>query len=338
MTTRIFEQNETFTTWHDHLKVIGAPPFAVHLASGDEYASVLRYLGVPEEDINDVVASAPDPNADAEVWWYLERTVYSLTLHMDALDGPPRIASLTDVNDPRWRYFFVHVYAAALPLVQPWFRQRGIPEDVVQATLADLGRNVRVHRKRHGRGGLETASWLMLHFRGMIYQLGRLQFERSCIANTMATRISETGTHMEENDHALSLHISDFSGPMSPEACDASIDRAKAFFPRFFPEMDFRVAYCNSWLLDPQLRSYLRPQSNIIQFQNRFALVPGAYNVNRSIVQFVFGSTPERLDELPERSSLERAVVQHLKAGKNWEGRSGWFFLQDAGQTCTPVP
>lgn len=327
MTISIFEQNEALITWRDHLENIGVPPFPVTLPLGKAYAKVLRYLELPEEEIDDVIASAPDPYGDADVWWLLERTVYSLTLHMDSIEGPPRFPSLNDVNDPDSRYFIVHVYAAALPHVLPWFRKHGIPDDVVQATLADLGRNLRVHRKRHGQGGLETAWWLMLHFRGMIYQLGRLQFERSRIGHTMAEQISGLGTPADEGDPALSIHITDFSGPMTPDTCDASIALAKTFFSRYFPDEKYRYAVCHSWLLDPHLKDYLRPQSNIIQFQDRFTLAPGGYDVNRSIVQFVFGSAPDRIDEFPQRSSLERAVVQHLKAGKSWQGRSGWFLL-----------
>lgn len=144
----------------------------------------------------------------------------------------------------------------------------------------------------------------------------------------MATHISAAGGTCSPDTPALSLHIPDFSGPMTPGACDASIDMARAFFKSFFPDEDHQIAYCNSWLLDPQLRDYLSPESNIIRFQDRFALAPGGYDVNNSIVQFVFGSTLDRIDALPQRSSLERAIVQHIRAGGIWQGRSGWFLFQ----------
>jgi GNAT-like C-terminal domain len=80
-------------------------------------------------------------------------------------------------------------------------------------------------------------------------------------------------------------------------------------------------------LLDPQLREYLPGSSNIVRFQQRFTLGDHEHDADTSIVQFVFGPTPANLDELPQRSSLERAVVGHLKAGRHWKGRSGWFRL-----------
>jgi hypothetical protein len=205
---------------------------------------------------------------------------------------------------------------------------RGVPKDVSIATLADLGRNVRVHRKRYGIGGLGTAFWHLLHFRGAIYDLGRLQVERSRLRADLAGNMSAAGVPAREGDLVLSLHIPDFSGPLTPEACDASIERAKAFFPTHFPEEHYVAAVCHSWLLDPQLREYLAETSNIIRFQDRFSLGDHQHDADRSIVQFVFGPTPAELDELPQRSSLERAIVGHLMAGRHWKGRSGWFNLE----------
>lgn len=320
-----FTQDDTFAAWKAHLEEIGPPREPVKLPDGDDLVSTLRYLEIPEEDIPDVVRLAPSPGSDPDAWWYLERGVHSLGLAMGEIQQPPRVANLQDINDPDYRFFYVHMFVAALPQVQRYFRAHGIPEEIVQATLADLGRNVRVHRKREGIGGLGVAFWLTLHFRGMIYQLGRLQFERTILGERGAGGAAAPGLPAKPEDHVLSLHIPDFCGPMTPEACDDSIARAHEFFPRYFPEEHVLAGVCSSWLLDPQLKQYLSPESNIIRFQDRFQLMPGGYNVNNSIVQFVFGPTLKSPSELPKRSTLERAVATHLEAGKDWEGRFGWF-------------
>jgi hypothetical protein len=31
------------------------------------------------------------------------------------------------------------------------------------------------------------------------------------------------------------------------------------------------------------------------------------------------------LDDLPQRTTLERAIVAHLRAGGHWRARTGWF-------------
>jgi hypothetical protein len=43
----------------------------------------------------------------------------------------------------------------------------------------------------------------------------------------------------------------------------------------------------------------------------------------------VFDERPEYpLDELPQDTTLQRAVVTHLRNGKRWQVRSGWIDLQ----------
>ena len=75
-------------------------------------------------------------------------------------------------------YVAVCVFVAALPRTRAYHHERGVPADVSRRTLADLGRNMAFHRRRRGRGGVEVPQWLTRHFRGELYQLGRLQFER----------------------------------------------------------------------------------------------------------------------------------------------------------------
>jgi hypothetical protein len=114
---------------------------------------------------------------------------------------------------------------------------------------------------------------------------------------------------------------------MTPEACDASFAMAREFFAEHFPEERYTWAVCSSWLMDPHLREYLAPSSNIVRFQDRFTVAETDHDADRLVLQFVFGAVPDDLDALPQRSSLERAVVNHLKRGGHWQFRPGWFRL-----------
>src|SRR5207237_1385047 len=126
---------------------------------------------------------------------------------------------------------------------------------------------------------------------------------------------------------ALDVHVP-ATGPMSPQLCEASFTAAKNFFARHFPEADHRFATCTSWLLDEQLAEYLPENSNIVQFQRRFELVPGAPveggpDDDAAVLKFVFhrAPTPVRpgdLDGLPQETTLHRAIVAHLRAGRHW--------------------
>ena len=89
------------------------------------------------------------------------------------------------------------------------------------------------------------------------------------------------------------------------------------------------MAVCSSWLLDPQLAEYLPASSNIVRFQRRFTLIEDrAAGDNALTLRFVFGlPTDLPLDAYPQRTTLERAIIAHIRAGRDWRGGVGWLRL-----------
>jgi hypothetical protein len=246
---------------------------------------------------------------------------------MGSLDGAPPFPVLPETVGALHRYFFIYVFLAALPHVQAFHRSRDIPADVSWRTLADLGRNMAVHRRIYGVGGLDVAFWLARHFRGAIYDLGRLQFERVRLGQRTGQAIAAAGLPYGPGDPALAVHIPEFSGPLSPTACDASFARAKDFFARHFPEERHALAICHSWLLDDQLADYLPADANIVRFQRRFRRIPRSDEADQAVMRFVFGRINPSLVDLPQRTTLERAIVSHLRAGRHWRVGAGWLRL-----------
>jgi hypothetical protein len=115
-------------------------------------------------------------------------------------------------------------------------------------------------------------------------------------------------------------------GPLSPEACDRSFAMARAFFARHLPDVHHRHVICHSWLLDDQLDDHLRPTSNIVAFRRRFdGLGPRDETpADASVVDFVTGRDLGEIADLPRRTSLERAIADHLAAGGHWHTVLGW--------------
>jgi hypothetical protein len=228
-------------------------------------------------------------------------------------------------------FFAVFVFVAALPRTRAYHRERGVPADVSRRTLADLGRNMAFHRRRRGSGGVEVPQWLTRHFRGELYQLGRLQFERARLGQRTGRAVAAAGLDAAPGEPCLNLHIPDFHGALSPAACDRSLELAREFFARHFPRERYRVAVCHSWLLDPQLKRHLDPDSNIVRFQGRFepGRDPGEEPepADTEPVRFVFGDPDLPVAGLPRRTSVERAVGDHLRAGGHWYVGHGWIRL-----------
>jgi hypothetical protein len=296
---RSLDLGAEFAPWLDALEAVDSDG-ELRAGDDDEVGALLERLHVPAADIPIVLAGRP---ADDAVAWNVARERDALVASMGEhfmLMWPTLPA-----GGPLW---FAHVWAylEALPAVLDYHRSVGIDDDVSWATLADLGRNMAIEHRLFDRAGLDAPWWITLHFKGVIYELGRLQFERF--------------------PNALSVHIPE-SGPMSPDACDASFDRARSFFPRHFPD-DGPIEWfrCFSWLLDPQLAEYLPAESNIVQFQRRFSLKPGAEGRpdNDGVLRFVFRAVPPvDLDTLPQDTLLQRVIVEHLRAGRSWHTHAG---------------
>jgi hypothetical protein len=324
-TIETLKQDEKIANWIQYLEEIGPAPGTIEIPEGEELRDRFAYLGVPDDDIEPLLELRARLVNDPELLWILDRAVQSLTLNLDVVTRVPGFPVLPTSLGAIADYFYVYVFAAALPQTIDLHQQHGTPEAVSRATMADIGRNMLVHRKRHGRHGLAAPDWLMLHSRGMIFQFGRLQFERATLGITTGHAIQAAGFPYKTGDPTLSIHIPDFMGSMSVDACDESFATARAFFPAHYPDEAFRTAVCNSWILDPQLRDYLKPDSNILRFQDRFTEIRPAEWTNDGPLRFVFGPADLPLAEYPQRSSVERAVVGHIAAGKNWHGGMGWL-------------
>lgn len=302
------------------------------LPDADALADVLLDLTVPHEDIGALLALRRGMTADPERRDLLEAAVGALVADMGEAGGRPPAPRQPTAPEAVARYFPVYALVAALPAVRAYHRGLGVSEEISRRTLADLGRQLAVHRRRHGTGGLATPGWLALHFRGEIYQLGRLQFQRGRLGDRMGAAVREAGLPYGPGDRCLDVHIPDFLGPLTPETCDRSFELAGAFFARHFPDEAYGVAVCESWLLDPQLAGYLPADSNIVRFQRRFT---SGYelteNYDRGPLEFVFGDPALPVATLPRRTTLERAVGDHLRAGLHWYGGHGWLATQQAG-------
>ncbi|HEX6971495.1 MAG TPA: acyltransferase domain-containing protein [Limnochordia bacterium] len=108
--------------------------------------------------------------------WYCHFCLFEHAGHSRRLIG--RWPSLAGVLPEAGDLFYLLVLLSGLPRVEAFHRERAIPRDIVQATLADASLWVEEYRREHGRWGLapRLLNWLMNHFRGELYRLGRLQF------------------------------------------------------------------------------------------------------------------------------------------------------------------
>ena len=151
---------------------------------------------------------------------------------------------------------------------------------------------------------------------------------REFVQNTPVTLPKSQWTlRLCAQDPVIRMHIPR-DEPFDPELVDQSFQQARAIFARHFPDYPYKAFFCNSWLMSPELPSLLKPTSNILAFQNHFTIVP-SISVGRAVFSFVFlreAKIPETFDDLPQNTSLERAIVQHYQNGGYVHEASGFFF------------
>ena len=194
-----------------------------------------------------------------------------------------------------------------VPAARAWLAAEGVDPAVAAASLADLTPKLRDY-------GIAATGvdWLAKVVTCGVFVLGRLQFEPAGAEQAWNTHIPE-------------------AGPLDPAACDESFALAAAFF-RARGDDSTRAFVCHSWLLDDQLAEYLPAESNILRFARRFELtdtettdapVAGVTHGDSAVAKFVFRRPLAELPSVAPATTLERAALAHLAAGRHWRERAG---------------
>lgn len=221
--------------------------------------------------------------------------------HEDADRFFERIRSMEHFRQ-RLLYFFVRLAVDC----HEEYRIRGIGDDVYAETFSDLTIWSEECKRRFGDYGIQEYRWLAEHVQLRLFRLGRLQFQPHVLEQDVEM---PDGRWIRKHTIVLNVHIP-AGEPLHPDGVQHAFERAASFFRGIPP-----VFVCYSWLLEPQLRHLLPPESNILQFQNRFHI----YRVDASSRQAeerIFGRVHDNPEEYEERTQLQRKAKAYLLSGK----------------------
>lgn len=136
--------------------------------------------------------------------------------------------------------------------------------------------------------------------------LGRLDFEKKCFTDLVPA--------IQKGDPVISVHMPG-SAKLDENEVEKSLVGAKAFFDKYFPELQFVAFVSSTWLLDTGLRRFLREGSNIVKLQNRFGITIASQN-GYSLFDNIFNTkTYCSLDELVPTNRFQQEVLDMVKAG-----------------------
>lgn len=187
---------------------------------------------------------------------------------------------------------------------QEEYAAAGIPDDIFYATMGCFSRFVREHLESFGDYGFDRDWWTVRQLSARLFRIGQLEYELT----------------VKKGRKEIRIHIpSDAS--LEKDKLRRSVQSARDFLARFFPDYSQAPMTCTSWLLSPTLQQLLQPDSRILQFQKNFRITP--LGPGDSYMLWVFKRMDLPLEVLPENTSLQRRLKAYLCAGGIWEEAGG---------------
>lgn len=333
-------------------EALGDPPTAVRATSPLSPADVrvmltapsrpalLERLGITGEDAAELGPLADAAAADDEL--LAEITEIAGTLRAEAgLEVPALdLASQKERHDalqqrlaPGEGLLAILAFLVSTSTVRAWHAARGLDEELSWRVLADLGQQMRVHRRGTGQLGLHQLNWVTGNWAGRLVHLGRLQFDLSRRRVARLEHGAERTGPDEPERWVIGTHIP-ATGPLDPAAVEESFAAATAYFTEHYADLGAgrpaeapRFGHeftCDSWLLSDQFTEITGPDSNLARFAALWDRIGSDPQGGDGALFFVFGQRPP-VDPaaLPRHTRLEAGVAERLADGRGWTTGSG---------------
>lgn len=229
----------------------------------------------------------------------------------------------------------IHKYTAALLAViclSRTLRERmariGLSKKVIFTTLADIRIKMRACESLFGVVGTHVFYWYVRFFELRLFGLGRLQFE---LKSYDGEKYEHNGKTVNPGDKILNVHIPADGTPLEEKAANASYREARKLFCTLLGVSDIPFC-CTSWLLYSKNREFLDPKSNIVKFMNRYDIIKeeSLRKDRNDAIPFLYLVSKETpIEDLPEKTSLQRSYKKHMLDGGRMGIGYGIMFLED---------
>lgn len=195
------------------------------------------------------------------------------------------------------------------------YREQGIDEEIYYETMSDIDVWANDYFRRHGRYGIKEFEWVEKSIDMKLFKLGRLQFEK------LEDEESKKTLGLGSEAVLVGVHIQE-GGPLDHEKCMESYAWAKSFY--LVGTEGELVFVCDSWLLNPKLKSLLGEESNIVKFQSQYEII-SENGESRQMESRVFGCVEENPENYIATTSLQRKLKEALKRGERFGTAKGIY-------------
>lgn len=222
------------------------------------------------------------------------------------------LAKISGINSfTLWAVLLIHT----AKLTRNLYAQKGIDDAIFWDTFTDLRYKAIECKKVKGVWGVFVAEWYRKFFTCDIIKLGRLEFENCEYYFDAPYSFGDIRLLKGKDAVVKSVHI-----PGAPEPFDkaARMDSYRKAYDFFKDELQGKplVCICHSWLLYPEYKGILSPNSNIVSFMGDFDVFASHDQEKFKDGWRVFADQSEKAaKDLPENTSLQRAFKNHLING-----------------------
>ncbi len=215
---------------------------------------------------------------------------------------------------------------AFLPTVWDRYKEKNIPEEIFWDTMTDIKIWIDDHRTRTDEDGIFELHWLMHHMNLNIFKIGRLQYQK--FIWYFKTTYNKNGVKIGMGDKFINMHIPR-GAKLDYDECVKSLEMAKEFFATYFPEFPNNKYACHSWLLYPGNKNFMPEGSNILKFASLYDIIEENEDPESAYL-WLYGQKFKNaeliknrketgnyghIDELPQKSSLQKSTIDFIKNG-----------------------
>lgn len=197
------------------------------------------------------------------------------------------------------------------PHLKELYDERNIDDDVYESLVFELKSKNRECYDVYGYYGTFVGWWTIGFFKLKRFGFGRLQFNK----RRFDRDIESGGFSFKKGDLYLDVHIP--SGkPLDHDECMTSYNKAYDFFKKDF-NGDPVIFGCHSWLMSSNNPRMLPPKSNILKFMSDYTVAYDEKDEKNLNLWRVFNTfeMPENADDLPQDTTVRKAVAEWLKKG-----------------------
>ncbi|MBQ8759140.1 MAG: hypothetical protein IJZ20_05550 [Clostridia bacterium] len=222
----------------------------------------------------------------------------------------------------RYTVDMIYVLLCAKPL-RYIYNSKGYGEEMFLETMVDTRYKLIECKKLHGIWGTFVISWYRNFFTLDRFKLGRLQFDRC------KNYLGAHEGYLEAGETIISCHIPS-SGPLDTEEAKESLRQVYRLHKDMAKDGKLKVV-CHSWLLFTDLVNKLPENSNIRKFHDLFQIVHTHENPSNGDFWRIFYKQDREgiTDEIVPEGSLQKTVLEHMKAGGTIGGGLGIIYVDE---------